>query len=217
MATTMHKIKSEKEADTRGDSNANVACVDNDEAERWRAYGCRLRDYARKAFRESLGTCAKDSELTERELDKMSINGELGIMNMSVRRCREKSFGSTWLSPMFRKVYKWKLQGVLFNLKNGERNPGLIRKIIEKEYPTRALAFMSPRVLFPELWDPLIDDCLKREWAKPEPIVGGLIKCRFCKKDQTVFNQLQTRSGDEGLTTYVTCYNPLCGKRFKFS
>ena len=39
-------------------------------------------------------------------------------------------------------------------------------------------------------------------------------KCYKCKKRQCTYYQLQTRSADEPMTTFVTCL--ICGNRWKF-
>ena len=40
-----------------------------------------------------------------------------------------------------------------------------------------------------------------------------IYKCGRCKKRECTFYQLQTRSADEPMTTFVTCLN--CGTRWK--
>jgi DNA-directed RNA polymerase subunit M/transcription elongation factor TFIIS len=42
---------------------------------------------------------------------------------------------------------------------------------------------------------------------------NGLFKCRKCKSVKTAYYQMQTRSADEPMTTYVTCRN--CGLKWK--
>jgi DNA-directed RNA polymerase subunit M/transcription elongation factor TFIIS len=42
---------------------------------------------------------------------------------------------------------------------------------------------------------------------------NGLFKCGKCKSVKTTYYQMQTRSADEPMTTYVTCKN--CGNRWK--
>ena len=41
----------------------------------------------------------------------------------------------------------------------------------------------------------------------------GAFKCRKCGSKKTDYYQLQTRSADEPMTTYVTCNN--CGLKWK--
>ena len=38
--------------------------------------------------------------------------------------------------------------------------------------------------------------------------------CRKCKKNLCIYYQLQTRSADEPMTTFVTCLS--CGNNWKF-
>ena len=42
---------------------------------------------------------------------------------------------------------------------------------------------------------------------------SGLFKCGKCKGVKTTYYQMQTRSADEPMTTYVTCKT--CGNRWK--
>ena len=43
---------------------------------------------------------------------------------------------------------------------------------------------------------------------------SALFKCGKCGKKNTTYNQLQTRSADEPMTTFVMCNE--CGNRWKF-
>jgi transcription elongation factor S-II len=49
-------------------------------------------------------------------------------------------------------------------------------------------------------------------------LTGGtstdLIKCSKCRKTNVTYNQVQTRSADEPMTTFCLCNE--CGKRWKF-
>lgn len=48
----------------------------------------------------------------------------------------------------------------------------------------------------------------------PPTIQKSLYKCKHCHSDKTWSYQHQTRSGDEGMTTFINCSE--CGKRYKF-
>jgi transcription elongation factor S-II len=41
----------------------------------------------------------------------------------------------------------------------------------------------------------------------------GIFKCRRCKSNNTTYTQLQTRSSDEPMTSFILCEN--CGNRWK--
>lgn len=51
--------------------------------------------------------------------------------------------------------------------------------------------------------------------AKFDESYEGIFKCTRCKSNKTTYHQLQTRSADEPMTTYVECSN--CGNRWKFN
>ena len=73
----------------------------------------------------------------------------------------------------------------------------------------------------PEQWK----DLLKKKKIRDDNKYKNTMKissdftCSRCKKngevsDQCTYYQLQTRSADEPMTTFVTCLN--CGKRWRF-
>ena len=75
---------------------------------------------------------------------------------------------------------------------------------------------MSPSEMFPEMWKSILDKKEKRDQLKYEKrseIATNLYRCGKCGKSQCSIYQLQTRSADEPMTTFVTCLN--CDKRWK--
>jgi DNA-directed RNA polymerase subunit M/transcription elongation factor TFIIS len=75
---------------------------------------------------------------------------------------------------------------------------------------------MEPQYLFPEHWKPLLDEKTKRDRTLYEinkEMATDIYTCGRCKKKECTYYQLQTRSADEPMTTFVTCLN--CGKRWK--
>ena len=117
----------------------------------------------------------------------------------------------SWDSRHFRWRYKHKALEVMNNLK---RNPSVMTTVKAKDIP-----MLSPEVICPG--GPV--ECVKKilhereliiEAAKNESLNStGMFKCIKCKKNQTSYYQLQTRSADEPMTTFVTCLN--CNKRWK--
>ena len=56
-----------------------------------------------------------------------------------------------------------------------------------------------------------IDD---HQIAKTDAAKSSLLKCGKCKKMNVTYNQMQTRSADEPMTTFAYCME--CGHRWKF-
>ena len=75
---------------------------------------------------------------------------------------------------------------------------------------------MQPQHTFPENWKELLDKKNKRDkmlYEICDETVSTMFTCGRCKKNKCTYYQLQTRSADEPMTTFVTCIN--CGKRWK--
>jgi len=117
----------------------------------------------------------------------------------------------SWDSRHFRSRYKHKALEVINNLK---RNPSIMTTVKAKDIP-----MLSPEKIWPD--GPVARTQKKLEEremimeASKNAILNnnGLFTCGRCKKNQTSYYQLQTRSADEPMTTFVTCLN--CNKRWK--
>ncbi|KAI1432173.1 transcription elongation factor s-ii [Xylaria sp. CBS 124048] len=55
----------------------------------------------------------------------------------------------------------------------------------------------------------------KAQVPKVEKSISDSLECSSCKQKKVSYNQAQTRSADEPMTTFCECLN--CGKRWKFS
>ena len=83
----------------------------------------------------------------------------------------------------------------------------------------RHIAKYPPDVLWPGgPWAQAAFKLKERELAierakAAEEDYEGLFKCGKCKLTKTTYYQMQTRSADEPMTTYVTCKN--CGHKWK--
>ena len=75
---------------------------------------------------------------------------------------------------------------------------------------------MTHQELNPKKWEALIEQKIKRDKAKYETKIQAatdIFKCRKCKSNECTYYQMQTRSADEPMTTFVSCIN--CGNRWK--
>ncbi len=86
------------------------------------------------------------------------------------------------------------------------------------EIEPNQLAFKTHQELYPELWKKRYEEHDKKKdnknyTIKPEDIQDGMFTCRKCKSKKTTYYQMQTRSADEPMTTFVTCVN--CKNRWR--
>ena len=142
----------------------------------------------------------------------MCKNLEKGIYNYCIKEATERQIVKKWDNVYFVHLYIDRLRTLYFNLKK----PQLVSRIVNKEIKPHEVAFMSHQDIIPEKWATLLSDKkirLENIYApKLEASTDGFT-CRKCKSKECSYYQLQTRSADEPMTTFVTCI--ICGNRWK--
>ncbi len=142
-----------------------------------------------------------------------SINIEKGIYNYSVRKAKKEKIIRRWNNVLFVIIYQEKFFSVFRILKH---HPEILEKIKEKDIEPHGFPLMSQKDLFPEKWEKKIQEQKLRLENKYFPKVEAStdnFTCGKCKSKACTYYQLQTRSADEPMTTFVTCTN--CGNRWK--
>ena len=143
----------------------------------------------------------------------ISENLEKGIYNYTLTQCDNKNLIKKWSNNQFVLIYIQKIKSIIFNL----NNENLFNKIINKEIKAHELVFMNHQELRPDIWNTLIEEKKIKDENKFSPKIEAStddFTCFKCKSNKCTFYQLQTRSADEPMTTFVTCLN--CGTRWKF-
>ena len=146
------------------------------------------------------------------ENEKICSNLEKGIYNYSIQEANERNVVKKWDNVYFSHIYIDRLRTVITNL----RNPHLKNRIVSKEIKSHKLAFMSHQEMMPARWQEMIDEKKIRDQNKYAPKLEAStdnFTCRKCKSKECSYYQLQTRSADEPMTTFVTCLP--CGNRWK--
>ncbi len=144
---------------------------------------------------------------------KNSINLEKGVFNYSLREANTRKVVKKWENPFFVRIYLDKLRSVYINIKDNK----YISNLLETGYiKPHQIAFMTHQEMKPEKWDELIKEKIKRDKNKFETNIEAAtdtFTCRRCKQNKCTYYQMQTRSADEPMTTFVTCLN--CDNRWK--
>lgn len=133
--------------------------------------------------------------------------------------------------------YKNRIRSRVSNLKDA-KNPGLRMNFISGVIAAGRLAKMTPEEMANDEMKKLREKFVKESindaqlvrrkassysgfsqtfFALQATVQGtktDLLKCGKCKKKDCTYNQLQTRSADEPMTTFVMCN--ACGNRWKF-
>tara|TARA_Y100000766_G_C18559068_1_gene436740 strand:- start:58 stop:555 length:498 start_codon:yes stop_codon:yes gene_type:complete len=142
----------------------------------------------------------------------ISKNVERGIYNYAVCQAKSKNIVRKWENKYFLQLYKNRLRSIYLNMKNEE----FLNKIRTKEIKSSQLCKMTHQEMRPEKWNKLIDAKIKRDKNMTSVNMSAAtdeFKCYKCKKNKCTYYQLQTRSADEPITTFITCL--VCGNRWK--
>lgn len=139
-------------------------------------------------------------------------NLEKGIYNYCIKEATDKQIVKKWDNVYFTHLYIDRLRSIYYNLKK----PALVERIMTKAMKPHEVAFMTHQEIIPEKWTQLLSDKKIREENIYAPkLVASTdgFTCRKCKSKECSYYQLQTRSADEPMTTFVTCIT--CGNRWK--
>ena len=145
--------------------------------------------------------------------DPIVLNIEKGIFNNSITFCKKNNFDLKWSNYNFVKHYSTNCRRILANISYTPNSKNFIEKIKSKKINAYDLVKCTKEEMYPELWSDIHLNIMKKYITKEEEISDGIFTCNNCKSKKTVYYQLQTRSADEPMTTYVTCTN--CNKKWK--
>ncbi|XP_068612583.1 transcription elongation factor A protein 3 isoform X2 [Brachionichthys hirsutus] len=114
--------------------------------------------------------------------------------------------------------YKNRVRSRISNLKD-PKNPGLRRNVLAGSIDLSRIASMSAEEMasdeLKQLRNVLTQEAIREhQMAKTGGTSTDLLQCSKCKKRNCTYNQVQTRSADEPMTTFVLCNE--CGNRWKF-
>jgi transcription elongation factor S-II len=106
---------------------------------------------------------------------------------------------------------------IMGNIHFNKNSNFVLGKIKYSLWEPDKIVSMSPQELYPDLWEELILKNVKKMamLGKSKQEQGtGMFKCGKCKLNNCTYFQMQTRSADEPMTTFVTCLE--CSNRWKF-
>lgn len=143
--------------------------------------------------------------------EKASLNLEKGIFNYALKEAEQRKIVKKWDCKSFVQIYIDHLRSILSNLK-----PRLVKEIKDGIVKPHMVSFMTHQEMDNGKWADLIEAKSKRDKNKFEMNVAAstdTFTCRKCKGNKCTYYQMQTRSADEAMTTYVCCLS--CSHRWK--
>jgi len=147
---------------------------------------------------------------------KLARNIEISIYNWTL-----KFIKASRKKPEICSHFKMHYKARYLATKNAFYNGGLQEKLKSGAVSCREMVTMNQAQLWPggpyykAIEDARVKDLEKLSFAAKDADYEGVFRCGKCKSNKTTYYQMQTRSADEPMTTYVNCTN--CGNRWKFS
>ena len=143
----------------------------------------------------------------------IAIQIELSIFEYSLNYCMNNKYEQNYVRP----VYYDKLNEILVNLdenKKGINNKTFKKNILLGKIKPNSVAFLSPSQIHPEKWHHIIKKKEYIEQRENNIVYSDAYKCYKCGESKCKITQVQTRSADEPMTTFVVCV--VCHNTFKF-
>tara|TARA_Y100000816_G_C25907015_1_gene473084 strand:+ start:43 stop:552 length:510 start_codon:yes stop_codon:yes gene_type:complete len=144
--------------------------------------------------------------------EKKSNNLEKGLYNYAINEAKNRKIVKKWDNPYFTQIYIDRAKTVMINLNKSKQ---LLDNLLKSAKP-HEFAFMTHQEMNSEKWEDIINNKMKRDKSKYETKMEAstdTFTCRRCKSKECTYYQMQTRSADEPMTTFVTCIN--CNNRWK--
>ncbi|TPX70032.1 hypothetical protein SpCBS45565_g02067 [Spizellomyces sp. 'palustris'] len=115
-------------------------------------------------------------------------------------------------------AYKSRIRSLCFNLKD-KNNPDLRDRILQGKIAAERFANMTTEEMASADRKKEVEKALKESLEEAVSATDNqsetdMFQCGKCKQRKTKYYQMQTRSADEPMTTFVTCV--VCGNKWKF-
>jgi transcription elongation factor S-II len=169
---------------------------------------CAIRDKVIGNFNELLGNLEYSQEL---ELSLLQLVNKLAIQD---------GIDVDWGNRVFWNMYRNKAISIYENLKGEDsyvkNDQNWLSKIQSGELTPKQFIEMNSVDICPSRWKETIQKVVELEKKLYSRNMAGSVRryCRSCKKETKCEEfQLQTRSADEPMTTFVTCLE--CDKKWK--
>jgi len=150
---------------------------------------------------------------------KLSKDVENSIYDSCVKDAMFRGIEINENNKLFKLLYVNKLTSIYLNLdsKSYLKNSNFLKNIKNGKIKGSDVGFLEPDEIFPEQWKKYKDRQDAYEdfvYRKTASSITEDYKCGRCKQRKCTSYDLQTRSADEPMTTFVTCLN--CGNRWSF-
>lgn len=136
---------------------------------------------------------------------KISVDVEIAIFNYTILTCKNFDETASYTNSFFSKVYIMKLKETLKNLE-------------DEKFKEEMVASKTPhKLIFKTEFENFSDKFAKYDENtfddNQDVIYTEMFMCPKCGAKKCSYYELQTRSSDEAMTSFITC--SACGNKWK--
>ncbi|XP_055452203.1 transcription elongation factor A protein 2 isoform X1 [Psammomys obesus] len=144
--------------------------------------------------------------------DHVAVGVDCEHLSAQIEECIFLDVGNTDMK------YKNRIRSRISNLKDA-KNPGLRQNVLCGAITPQQIAVMTSEEMasdeLKEIRKAMTKEAIREhQMARTGGTQTDLFTCSKCRKKNCTYTQVQTRSSDEPMTTYVVCNE--CGNRWKF-
>lgn len=171
-------------------------------------------------------SCAIRSKVIENftelfENSELANNFEHVLLKSVSDLATREGIDKDWSNKIFWNLYRNKAVSLYENLRGKQsyvqNSENWLEKLKSGEVSCQSFVDMTAMDICPQRWKAMIDKIIETEkklYSKNDA-ASIVIWCSGCKKkSKCTYYQMQTRSADEPMTTFVTCLE--CDKKWKF-
>ncbi|XP_015333440.1 transcription elongation factor A protein 2 isoform X3 [Marmota marmota marmota] len=163
-------------------------------------------DAVRNKCREMLTTALQTDH------DHAAVGADCERLSAQIEECIFRDVGNTDMK------YKNRVRSRIANLKDA-KNPDLRRNVLCGAITPQQIAVMTSEEMasdeLKEIRKAMTKEAIREhQMARTGGTQTDLFTCGKCRKKNCTYTQVQTRSSDEPMTTFVVCNE--CGNRWKF-
>jgi len=145
---------------------------------------------------------------------------ENSIYQYTIKQSEIKGIEPNIEDNYFKRIYVNKIISLYNNLDKESyvKNSNFLNSVLNNDINIDDIAFLSPQEINKEHWKKYMDKQTATDEFLYSRTVGtrtSEYKCGRCKERNCTYYQLQVRSSDEPMTTFVNCLN--CGNKWSFN
>lgn len=147
--------------------------------------------------------------------NELATNMERGVFNAAIDKATRTTTSRKWNNPVFLDMYVQRAKTVLANIDPASyvHNPTLLQGVYDGTVAAHTIAFLKPHELYPSRWTRIKElyQAKQTEYVPTEFVT--LYTCGKCGAKKTTICEVQTRSADEPMTQFITCF--VCKHRWR--